>query len=289
MQRQISAADYAERALALGRTAKDAGNGVFREDIPYGAHPMHKLDVLVPAGIESAKHGKPTKLPVVVLIHGGGFTQGSRKWNALMGPLLMSIPAILVSVGYRFMPEVEWPLPLDDCRLAFEWVLRNIDRFGGDARQVFVGGHSAGAALATLVALDPQTASQRVAGVFALSGSFNRLAITGTAGSEPHLPAGPMPVDQNAPLAVPLVEKNRTAFLLAWGETETQIQRVQHSSFALKEKLAQHQWPVEHFVVSGADHFEVHLALADSSSPVSRQFANWMRRASELRKANEDE
>jgi acetyl esterase len=58
-----------------------------------------------------------------------------------------------LSVDYRLAPEYKFPAGVEDCLVATEWVLRHAGELGGDSRRVFVAGDSAGATLATVVAL----------------------------------------------------------------------------------------------------------------------------------------
>jgi acetyl esterase len=96
-------------------------------------------------------HGR---LPVLVYYHGGGWTLGSlATYDSLCRALTSRIPALVVSVDYRLAPEHPFPAAVEDAHLALEWVARNADDLGGDARRLGVGGDSAGGNLATVVAV----------------------------------------------------------------------------------------------------------------------------------------
>ena len=105
------------------------------------------LDVFVPE-VEAGG-----RLPVLVWIHGGGYTSGagvSRKY----GPLLyLSHEVLLVEVRYRLGPlgflslgtgDVPGNAGVRDQLAALTWVQDNIERFGGDPNLVTVYGQSAG-------------------------------------------------------------------------------------------------------------------------------------------------
>ncbi|PKS08063.1 hypothetical protein jhhlp_006675 [Lomentospora prolificans] len=116
------------------------------------------LDVHVPKLIW--KHRRDVKCPVLVWIHGGGYTEGSKEVIEPAGQISRSLikgkgGMIVVSINYRlgmfgFPPnkegesEVVSNAGLYDQRLALEWVQRNIHRFGGDSGHVTVIGESAG-------------------------------------------------------------------------------------------------------------------------------------------------
>jgi para-nitrobenzyl esterase len=105
----------------------------------------------------SAKPG--AKLPVIVFIHGGGFTVGSSGMALYGGAGVAARGAVFVNFNYRlgilgFMahPELSAESPhrasgnygfLDQVA-ALRWVQRNITRFGGDPANVTISGQSAG-------------------------------------------------------------------------------------------------------------------------------------------------
>ncbi|KAI0382458.1 alpha/beta-hydrolase [Hypomontagnella monticulosa] len=114
------------------------------------------LDVYVP---ESVFNKEPTtEAPVLVWIHGGGFTFGSKTlYGSPAGLISRSLldrddGIIVVSINYRLGmygwlagEDVTPNLGLYDQRLALQWVGQYIALFGGDAEQITVMGESAGA------------------------------------------------------------------------------------------------------------------------------------------------
>jgi acetyl esterase len=93
-------------------------------------------------------------LPVVVYFHGGGWTIGSvDDYDIVTRALANAAQAIVVSVEYRLAPENPYPVPLDDCWTAFEWVTKNTTLFEGDASRIAVAGDSAGGNIAAVIAL----------------------------------------------------------------------------------------------------------------------------------------
>ena len=124
-----------------------------------------KLDIYYPKGTKG--------YATVVWFHGGGLTAGERYF-----PDLKDQGIALVAVSYRLAPKAQVPRSIEDSAASVAWVLRNIERYGGDAKKVFVAGHSAGAYLASMIAMDPkwlaaQRASHRqLAGVIAVSGQM---------------------------------------------------------------------------------------------------------------------
>jgi acetyl esterase len=101
-----------------------------------------------PAGI-----GTETDLPALVYYHGGGWTMGDLEvFDAMLRELCAQSQAAVVSVDYRLAPEHRFPAALDDACAALRWVQDCASDLGIDASRVAVGGDSAGANLATVVA-----------------------------------------------------------------------------------------------------------------------------------------
>ena len=98
-------------------------------------------------------------LPVLVWIHGGGFTGGCNASPWYRGGPFARDGVVLVSINYRLGAEGFLEIPgapanraVRDWVRALEWVRENIAAFGGDPARVTIGGQSAGgAACATLL------------------------------------------------------------------------------------------------------------------------------------------
>src|SRR6185312_2596814 len=84
-------------------------------------------------------------LPVVVFLHGGGWTIGSaEQYDAVTRQIANATDAIVVSVDYRLAPEHPFPAAVDDSWRALKWVAENASSFGGDGSRLAVMGDSAG-------------------------------------------------------------------------------------------------------------------------------------------------
>ncbi|KAH8669135.1 Alpha/Beta hydrolase protein [Xylariales sp. PMI_506] len=110
------------------------------------------LDVYVPASI--FERGAAAEAPVMVWIHGGGFTYGSKTSSVKAAGLLDQAgdDIIIVAINYRLGmfgwlggSDVTPNLGLYDQRVAFSWVQKYISLFGGDPEWVTAAGESAGA------------------------------------------------------------------------------------------------------------------------------------------------
>jgi len=61
---------------------------------------------------------------------------------------------VFVSTNYRLLPKVKMDELIGDIAKSLGWVHKNIAKYGGDPKRIFVGGHSAGAQLAALICID---------------------------------------------------------------------------------------------------------------------------------------
>jgi len=119
-------------------------------DISYveNGHKRQVLDIYTP---EKKADGP---LPVMFWIHGGGWQTGDKSDVALKPKVLTERGFVFVSTNYRLLPEVKMDVLIRDVAKSLGWVHKNIARFGGDPKRIFVGGHSAGAQLAALICID---------------------------------------------------------------------------------------------------------------------------------------
>ncbi len=105
-------------------------------------------------GADGAGGAGAAALPVLVYLHGGGWTIGDLETHdVLCRQLCVGAGIAVVAVDYGLGPEVRFPGGLDDCVQATRWVRAHATELGVDATRIAVGGDSAGGNLATVVAL----------------------------------------------------------------------------------------------------------------------------------------
>jgi acetyl esterase len=98
-------------------------------------------------------------LPIVVYLHGGGWTIGSvEQYDPVMRQVANAANAIVVAPEYRLAPEHPFPAALDDCWHALCWTAKNASAFGGDGSRLAVMGDSAGGNLSAVCALQARDA-----------------------------------------------------------------------------------------------------------------------------------
>lgn len=117
-------------------------------DVAYGLHPRQRMDIYVPSGRGSAPK------PVVFFIYGGSWANGAKETYSFVGDALSARGFVTVIADYRLVPEVRFPVFIEDGALALRFFRDNITRFGGAPGRIHLMGHSAGAYNAMMLTLD---------------------------------------------------------------------------------------------------------------------------------------
>lgn len=151
-------------------------------DVPYTeGRRRAKLDIYRPRGVDL------TDAPVLVQVHGGGWTIGSKEQQGL---ILMNRMAsrgwVCVAMNYRLAPKHPWPAQIVDVKKSIAWTREHIEEYGGDPSYLVVTGGSAGGHLAALAALAPgdfqpgfEEADTSVAGCVPCYGVYDLAGLTG--------------------------------------------------------------------------------------------------------------
>ncbi|MGP7794454.1 alpha/beta hydrolase [Sphingomonas sp. CLY1604] len=149
---------------------KDRGGTLVARGLAYGSAPRQRLDVYAPRGI----CGQPR--PVVVFFYGGSWNSGTRAGYAFVGRALAAQGFVTVVPDYRLVPDVRYPAFVEDGAAAVRWVRANADRYCGNGRSVVLMGHSAGAYIAAMLAVDPRWLGETrsvVRGFVGLAGPYD--------------------------------------------------------------------------------------------------------------------
>lgn len=236
--------------------------GVVLKNLSYGEEARQKLDIYGPV---------PTEEPpsVVVFFYGGNWNSGSREQYGFVGKALASRGIMAVVADYRLSPQVTYPAFVKDAAQAVAWTLKHIGEYGGNARKVFVAGHSAGAYNAAMVALDPRWLSKygespaALQGWIGIAGPYDFLPIVAEpvrlAFLYPDTPVDSQPIMHVTAAAPPS--------LLITGSADTVVNPVKNSG-RLATALRTAQAPVQTVSLKGVGHG----LLVAAFSPILRSY-----------------
>lgn len=240
------------------------------------------LDLLYPADHKG--------FATIVWFHGGGLTRGNkgnpsafRKLDAFKEGRLA-----LVGCGYRLSPNVPYPVFLQDAAAAVAWVVKNIERYGGDPSLVFVSGSSAGGWLTGMVGLDSRWLAEHgvdhhvLAGLLPYTGQmtthFHVKKILNVRG-ERYLPV----IDQNAPLAY--LAKDQPPMFLFVGSRTTEIPGRTEENELMYASLKALGHPLVDFMeVPGIGHNVKGELGTDSTIELFKRIDKFIVQATELKK-----
>jgi acetyl esterase len=157
--RALPAVDYASLDPSAARRAYAEGRAVqqpLRPDVaaswdteiatPRGAV---RLRIIRPMGATAAR-----ELPALVYFHGGGWVLGNIDTHDTLCRIIANKSGVcVISVDYGLSPEHKFPTAIDDCIAASRWVAVEAAALRIDPERIAVGGDSAGANLAAVVAI----------------------------------------------------------------------------------------------------------------------------------------
>jgi acetyl esterase/lipase len=246
------------------------------KNVQYGTHDGAALI----GDIYSPTHG--SKGLAIVAVHGGGWQVGSRDIYQYMGPYLAERGYVVFSIDYRLVQDGRnrYPAAVNDVRAAVQWVRGRATELKIDPARIGLIGDSAGAHLASLVALagdspdyaqafpdDPYAGlSTKVKAVVGVYGVYDLIAqwqhdlVSRPADNIAQNFLGFPPMQDRlawaavSPIAHATFANNSTAFLLVWG-TQDDIVDPSSQSEAFLIALKQARFFVRTVVVQSAPHF----------------------------------
>jgi acetyl esterase/lipase len=118
-----------------------------QRDLDYGSGQRQRLDLYLPddAGADA---------PLLVFFYGGNWQSGSKDLYRFVGQAFASRGYVTAIPDYRVYPEARYPDFVADGAAAVAWLRTH--PAAGNGRKLFLAGHSAGAYIAAMLALDRQ-------------------------------------------------------------------------------------------------------------------------------------
>ncbi len=254
-------------ACSSGQTGQQTPwvDATVHEDLPYVSSPdddsrFHTLDLYLPTSAENAA--------LVVFVHGGGWRAGDKSMDGRVNLVdaFLERGIGVASVNYRLSPDVTHPSHVEDIARAFAWIHEHGGEYGIDPDRVFIAGHSAGAHLVSLLALDPTYLARHdlspaaIRGVISISGLYDL----------PNLPQlGPEPpgfhqvfgseraelVEASPALKVPLAGPDTPPFQISYASEDLYGLAEQAKTFY--SLLLNHRLPAQLVKVPARDHSSI--------------------------------
>ncbi len=263
----------------------------------YGTRGL--LDVYKPAG-------DVTGAPVLLQVHGGGWTIGNKDQQGI--PLMKHMASrgwVCVAVNYRLSPRDAFPAHLVDVKHAIAWIRQHGAEYGADPAYIAITGGSAGGHLTALAALTPndpeyqpgfEDADTTVQAAVPFYGVYDMAGITGGAAvwmrdrflgprvffSDPSKDLTPFEK------ASPLLRVNADAppFYVIHGVNDSLVPVVQARRFVAALRAVSHE-PVAYTELAGTQHaFDVFpSARSQNSVRGVERFLRWSHDAWKARRA----
>ena len=219
-------------------------------DLAYGDDPRQRLDLYRPAAAAS-------EAPLVVFFYGGNWQSGAKELYRFVGQAFASRGYLTAIPDYRLYPQVRFPEFVADGAAAVAWLSAH-----EGPRRVLLVGHSAGAYIAAMLALNQRWLGpagrdcRPIAAMAGLAGPYDFLPLR-----DPTLievfgprPAGP----DTQPVAY--VREHAPPMLLATGTADRTVRPANSSTLARRlDEVGAHAELIEY---PGVGHVAIVAALA---------------------------
>ncbi len=226
--------------------------------IAFGTDERQKLNVYTPV----TKAGSSAQR-VMIFFHGGTWSSGDSASYAFVGRAFAAKGFVTIVADYRKSPAHRFPTFVQDAADVITWAYHKITAYHGDPAQIYVMGHSAGAHIAMLAALDPQYLarcdmdSSAIKGIIGLAGPYDFLPFTGDA-TKTALGQWPQ-LSQTQPINY--VRRDAPPMLLLTGDKDTTVLPRNTTALATAIKAAGGKASVK--IYSGVDHTGIVMALSN--------------------------
>ncbi len=246
-------------SLFLANSLAKLDNYTLIENIPYKKGQLNSLDIYIP---DSSKQ-QNNLLPVVIFFYGGcwgGCPTFGKTYYQFVGQAISSKNFIAVIGDYRRFPEVRFQGIIQDSQQIVTWVKQNIDRYSGEPNHLFLMGHSSGAHLAAMLAVDKSQLNtetyQSIKGFIGLAGAYDFLPLTESYQKTLFGPAEKYPESQ----PINFVTGSEPPVLLLHGRRDTTT--LPENSMNLSKKIKQSGGYSRLKLYKGMNHTDILSALA---------------------------
>jgi acetyl esterase/lipase len=232
---------------------KDGDGRLILRDAAFGPDPRQRIDLYAPRVAGTGK------LPVIVFIYGGSWSSGTKDGYAFVGRALAARGFLVAIPDYRLVPQIRYPVFLEDNAAAVRWVRVHAAEHGGDPDRLILAGHSAGAYNAAMLALDPRWLGpdrKAVRGLIGLAGPYDFLPFDGDVVKETFAGVS----DPVSTQPVTYVSADSPPAFLATGDEDTTV--FPRNSDALAARLKHQNVSVTRMTYPGIGHVGLITAIA---------------------------
>lgn len=231
------------------------GNYTKVSNIVYGSQPQNKLDIYQPTKLSASKN----KGAVIVFFYGGCWGQCSqlRKPDYLfVAQSFASRGFTTVIADFRQYPKVNFENLMLDASKVMIWTSQHIAEYGGDPRRIIVAGHSSGAHIASMLALNTRYRNSSIRGFVGLAGPYDFLPLDEAYQKElfnsANNYAGSQPIN--------FVSKQSPPLLILHGNKDTTVGK--HNAVNLSRKAQQLGVNQKLILYPAHDHVSILTALS---------------------------
>ncbi len=247
-------------AQSVGYKSKIISNIAYTKATDSKSAGRQTLDLHLPVGMNS-------KPPLVIFVHGGYWAISDEKTRIgkSIAVELVTRGVAVALVRYRLAPDYKHPTQAKDVAAGVAHLIREADKYGVDKKRIFLAGHSSGAHLAALIALDSSyltaqgISPKSLAGIVAISGSYDLSRKTGIYESQKKAidqAFGNNPAMLKSASPITHAHKDTPSFLIltASGDFPELLQDARKFTTALRG--AGHQ-KVEQYIIPDRDHYSM--------------------------------
>ena len=235
------------------------------DDIAYRSGPSQswRLDLAMPENFGDERRA------AIVIVHGGGWSAGSRRDRPYRSMLLdYALKGyVTISVDYRLRGEAPLPACIEDVKCAVRWLRAHADQYRVDPDRIGAYGHSAGAHLALILGLCPPSAGMEGDGGW----NDDSSGVTAVAGGSPPtvLPSRFGDPEKHSPSTY--VSADALPILLIQGTADRIVQVDTTDDFVAKLKEAGAP-DVTYVRIDGGNHGVAYDNYLDRSTAAMDQF-----------------
>ena len=255
--------NYLQRWENLSSNALNGHKAI--KDIPYGAKSRECLDVF---------SSQTPFSKTLVFIHGGYWQRFDKSSFRFIATAFAGYGITTVLMNYPLSPGNSIDQIVESCCRAMEWIHHNIAALNGDAAQIYIAGHSAGAHLAAMLMTVEKGQSHKtsIRGICAISGLFNLIPLQ-LSNINDVLQMDQETAIRNSPAFKEPIEL--CPLLIAVGSAET-------NEFLDQSRELNNRWKnktssAELVIMAGLNHFSVLDSFCDATSVLHKSMCKLMK------------